>query len=137
MNRDFKIIEGFSNYVVFRSGEVMNWTTGRLRKPFINKGGYAWVGLHKDGVQKKFYIHRLVAIAFIPNPENKPEVNHKDGNKLNNNDWNLQWTTTKENVEHSITNQLRKKAFSKRVVKLLNTISIKYNIPLEELLPLF
>jgi len=69
--------------------------------------GYFRVGLTKNGKQIKFYIHRLVAIAFIPNPENKPEVNHKDGDKTNNNYWNLEWSTISENSIHAYNLGLR------------------------------
>ena len=53
-------------------------------------------------------VHRLVAIHFVPNPDNLPYVNHKDGNKLNNNDWNLEWTTPKGNAEHAVSERLYK-----------------------------
>lgn len=63
--------------------------------------GYPTVNLDKDYKHKVEYVHRLVAEAFIPNPENKPEVNHKDANKTNNNAENLEWVTHLENVQHS------------------------------------
>lgn len=67
---------------------------------FANNGrGYLFVTLHQDGRDQKFYIHRLVASAFIPNPQNKPFINHIDNNPLNNNIENLEWCTHQENVE--------------------------------------
>lgn len=70
--------------------------------------GYVYVCLFKNNRQKTFRVNRLVALMFIPNPENKPEVNHKDGNKLNNCVSNLEWNTTKENIEHAYRTGLNK-----------------------------
>lgn len=70
----------------------------KLRK---TSNDYFNIQLCKDSGCKSKLIHRLVAEAFIPNPENKPEVNHKDGNKANNNVLNLEWNTSKENSQHS------------------------------------
>lgn len=72
-----------------------------IRKQTIFKNGYAGVQLHKQQKVHLGLVHRLVAKAFIPNTENKPEVNHEDGDKLNNNVSNLEWTTRKENDTHS------------------------------------
>ena len=75
----------------------------------IDPKGYLRVALCKDNKQKDYSIHRLVAIAFIPNPNNKPCVNHKDGNKQNNNVENLEWCTYSENLKHAYKMGLKKK----------------------------
>lgn len=85
-----------------------------------DKDGYLCVCLVKDSKKKYFKAHRLVAQMFIPNPENKPQVNHKDGDKTNNNDWNLEWNTSLENINHAINiiktiGLLSKSPFSKKV----------------------
>lgn len=67
----------------------------------LNTFGYPKVGLFKDGKYKTIPIHRLVAQYFIPNPNNLKTVNHKDGNKLNNNVENLEWMSQKDNTIHS------------------------------------
>jgi hypothetical protein len=79
----------------------------RILKPATDKNGYQQIGLHKNCKQKTIQIHREVAIAFIPNPENKPEVNHCDGIKNNNNDWNLEWNTSSENNQHAYNTGLK------------------------------
>lgn len=87
-------------------GKVMN---RKPRNVKIHKGsnGYLCVDLNSNNVSSQKCIHRLIAEAFILNPENKPTVNHKDGNKLNNNISNLEWNTYSENNKHAIDNNLR------------------------------
>jgi len=75
---------------------------GKILKLGSNPAGYAIIGLHKNNKQKFFPVHRLVAQAFIPNPENKPQINHIDGNKRNNNICNLEWATRSENMKHAV-----------------------------------
>ncbi len=75
---------------------------GRLMKPYKGKDGYMYYLLTVNKVSKHFALHRLLAIHFIDNPQNKREVNHKDTNRLNNNLDNLEWATPKENIQHSI-----------------------------------
>jgi len=95
---EWKDILDYENYEVSNLGNVRNKKTGRILKSY-NKGGYAVIGLSKTQ-GKIFYIHRLVCQAFIPNPENKPQVNHKDKNGLNNNVSNIEWNTVLENNIH-------------------------------------
>lgn len=73
----------------------------KILKISIKSGGYPSVGLRKAKQSKAHIVSRLVALAFIPNPENKPEVNHKNGNKLDNRVDNLEWNTPKENTRHA------------------------------------
>ena len=73
----------------------------KILRPKLKKNGYLEISLRKKGVRKSYSIHRLVAEAFIPNPENKPHVNHKDGNKFDNYFENLEWVTQLENMEHA------------------------------------
>ena len=93
-------------YMVSNQGRVKslrNRTSyGRLRKYWSDPLGYQWIAYKKDGKQVKFSIHRAVAEAFIPNPDNKPVVNHIDNDPSNNQLTNLEWATVKENVHHSI-----------------------------------
>lgn len=85
----------------------------KLLKLIYHKDGYAHVNLYKivDGTRKRKFasVHILVAEVFVPNPENKPEVNHKDTDKHNNFDTNLEWATRKENARHAIENGCRSK----------------------------
>lgn len=78
----------------------------RILRPAVDECGYLRVALSKDNRLKSFRVHRLVATSFIPNPENKPDVNHIDANKLNNSVTNLEWNTEKENVVHAFRNNL-------------------------------
>lgn len=78
-------------------------------KQVLDKRGYPCVKLNKDNCVKGISFHRIVAQTFIPNPNNKPQVNHKDGNKLNNCVENLEWVTCLENVNHAFEIGLRKR----------------------------
>lgn len=101
------IILGYDyEYVVTDKGEFISharYHNHNLKmKPHKGKDGYMSIGLIKNGKSTQHRVHRIVACAFIPNPENKPFINHKDGNRTNNNVDNLEWCTQKENAYHSI-----------------------------------
>lgn len=101
-----KPIIGYPNYEVYSNGEVFSVKKGKFLKK-CKDGGYYKVGLSDNGIQKMHTIHRLVAVHFKDNPKNKPCVNHLDGDKLNNNDWNLEWAEYSENNQHAFDTGLR------------------------------
>ena len=104
----WKDISGYEGlYQVSNLGSVRNVKTGKSKVAGITPYGYKRVVLYADGKRKWFQVHRLVAMAFIPNEEGKREVNHIDGNKLNNNAANLEWATSSENHLHAYENGLR------------------------------
>lgn len=106
--RDVEYYEGL--YLVSNFGEVKSLTRKgpnnsirpeRVLKQILDKKGYLQVGLSKNNSTRTMKVHRLVAMAFIPNPCSKPQVNHKDGIKAHNEDYNLEWATPSENVKHA------------------------------------
>lgn len=100
------LINGYENYAVSNYGNVKNIRTGKILKPINTPTGYLTVTLSKNNKKHTFRIHRLVAIYFIDNPENKEQVNHIDGNKHNNAVCNLEWCTHTENINHAFDNSL-------------------------------
>lgn len=91
-----------SNYGRIKSFPTQRRTTIIILKNKLTKDGYYETTLYSEEKPKSIRNHRLVAEAFIQNIENKPQVNHKDGNKLNNYVGNLEWVTNQENITHSI-----------------------------------
>jgi hypothetical protein len=118
----WKPICGYENhYEISESGIVrsierkVSWFKGsrtiksRIIQSRINNRGYMELRLSKNGIAKSKFSHILTAIAFVPNPDNKPEVNHLDGDKLNNHYTNFSWVTHSENIQHAYDTGLIKK----------------------------
>lgn len=103
----WKDIEGYDGlYQVSNFGQVKRGN--KLLHLNTNTYGYKHITLCKNGVRRTSAVHTLVASAFIENPNKKPQINHKDGNKSNNSAENLEWVTQKENNCHAITTRLKK-----------------------------
>lgn len=105
-NEEWSDIPGFEGlYAVNRIGQVksrgISGKKGRVLKQYLDRYGYLKVVLYKDHKPNYRTVHRLVALTFIPNPENKETVNHIDNNRTNNFVENLEWATSLENLEHS------------------------------------
>ena len=99
-----KEIKNYKGYFVDEEGNVYSNKSGEIKKMHPYKSAtapYLNIDLFQNGRKHKKQIHRLVGEAFIPNPENKPEIHHKDNNPENNNVSNLQWVTRKENLKYS------------------------------------
>ena len=97
---DSKCINGFLRYKITPSGCVYSTLYKRSMKLQTNTSGYKLIQFSVKSVKKNYYIHQLVALNYIPNPDKKKFVNHKDGNKSNNSVDNLEWVTQSENTIH-------------------------------------
>ena len=98
-----KLIEGFENYYITEEGKVWSEKSQKFMKPHLDKYGYEIIAISEDSYnRKKFKVHRLVAKAFLPNPEDKPMVCHKNHDRADNRVENLVWGTHKENMQMSV-----------------------------------
>ena len=97
----WKQIPQYPNYDCSNTGLIRNRTSGRISVGTITNRGYIAVSISINGIKQTIQPHRFVASLFVKNPENKPFVNHKDGNKTNNHFTNLEWCTHIENMRHA------------------------------------
>lgn len=127
-------IKDFENYLISKNGDIYKDITYKKLKCSTDKNGYLTIRLVNKNGRKSMFLHRLLAINYIPNPLNKPFINHIDGNKSNNKLNNLEWCTHKENMKHAWDNNLYKdytesikKANKSRSIEVFDTLNnIKY-----------
>lgn len=101
VNEAWMKVRGFPNYSISSTGKIRNDTNGYIRKQRFDKDGYLTCMLYDHQKMKNVKVHRLVADAFILNPDNKPQVNHINGDKTDNRVSNLEWCTSSENQIHA------------------------------------
>lgn len=107
----WKKINNNSNYLVSNTGRIRR-VGSNVDHSVRNSKGYLITDLYENGTRNTVRVHRLVAEHFVPNPSSKPEVNHIDGNKNNNDVSNLEWVTKKENCRHAWNTGLNRPSFS-------------------------
>jgi hypothetical protein len=114
-------IEGYPNYLIYEDGRVYSKKRNKFLKPSKDKKGYISCHLYINSNGKWFFIHRLIALHYIPNPENKAEVDHINDNPSDNRKENLQWLTKKENLD-------KRKTISNTGEKYIYIVNNLYNI---------
>ena len=124
--KDIKGYEGL--YAITEEGQVWSYYSKRFIKPHIRSNGYLQVLLSKGGIKKSYKVHRLVAQAYLPNPDNLPEVNHIDEDKTNNCVNNLEWCSHEYNLNYGqhnekISNSLKKRCLCVELNKEFNSIN--------------
>ena len=110
---------------VISNSKKFKYSKNKFLKNSITEDGYLFVRLQLNGGSKKCSIHRLIAISFIPNPNDYEQVNHMDGNKLNNSISNLEWCSRKQNMIHASINNLMQKGSSRPSSKLTESQAIE------------
>lgn len=123
MNKNLEFI-GYENYVITDMGKVWNIKRKHWVRPRDDGFGYLQVALYKDGKAKNFRVHRLVALAFLPNPDELSDVNHRNEIKSDNRLENLEWTSHKDNCNYGTRNErLSKKIYCVELDKVFKSVS--------------
>jgi hypothetical protein len=120
------MLKNYKHHTISTDGVVTNLKTGSKKSTWVSKAGYYMVNIHESGIPYVHYVHRLLAGSFIPNPDNKRTVNHKDGNKLNNCLTNLEWATDSENIKHAYDNSLNYCSTKKISDEILSNILTRF-----------
>ena len=111
-------IQYIEEFYISNKGRIKNINTGKIRKTSIDHSGYERLYTKsRNGKMILIYPHKAVAEKFVDNPNNKPVVNHKDGNKLNNEKDNLEWVTAQENTQHALKNNLSSNSYKRKLTQ--------------------
>lgn len=113
------------DFEISQQGSIRNILSKRIKGQYVGGTGYYMISVSKKNKSKPYRVHRLLAETFIENTENKPEVNHKDGNKLNNELSNLEWVTHKENMSHAFRIGLANNTGIKNGMSKLNEAKVR------------
>lgn len=122
---EFIKIESEPKYEISKTGIIRNIITKKPKKQYLNSMGYPMISISHKNQSNPHRVHRLLANTFIPNPENLPEINHKDGNKTNNHLNNLEWCTHLENMNHAFTTGLANNTGIQNGMSKLNDMQAK------------
>jgi hypothetical protein len=133
INTQWAVIAEFPNYKISTDSEVVNMVSGKNVSISLHKHGFRVVRLWKNNTTKLMKIYRLKALCFIPNPENKKEVNHIDGNRMNEDLSNLEWATPSENMVHAFNTGLTKGNFKRGAEHVFRKLSIEDIVQIREL----
>lgn len=98
---EYKTIPNHPRYEISKEGTIRTKVSLKIKSQYVGSTGYYMVSFSYSNKSKPLRVHRLIAETYIPNPESQPEINHKDGNKLNNDIANLEWVTHLENMQHA------------------------------------
>lgn len=129
--KNFAPVKGYEcSYLVSPEGEIFSVKSNKLLKPYTDKNGYKIVGLFRNGSQKKHKVHRIVAVTFLPNPHNYPQVNHIDENPANNNVTNLEWCSCEYNINFGNRNHKVSVALSNKTDKMRPVACLDMNMNL-------
>jgi len=127
-NRDFIRIEGHPNYIIHQNGTILRLWKGKSKQMKLGlTKGYLRLGLYNKSKPKHYFVHRLLALTYIPNPENKPFIDHIFGKEKGNNLNNLRWATIKENRNNNINPYTSKKITKGTICKTKYGYTWYYN----------
>lgn len=122
---EWHTISSYPNYEITKSGLIRHKKFKKIKSVYLNYSGYKMISINNDGKPRPERVHRLLMETFVENPECKPNVNHKNGNKQDNRFSNLEWCTHKENMQHAFRTKLVNNTGERNGQSKLTEIQVK------------